>query len=84
MGLRVQCVHSRARFAPREGATAITGLPPRHLDSWLMSPSICRSLLLRGCESRDLAIIEGRFDSAIPEADAAGGRLSTLCDPRNR
>src|SRR5271155_3921394 len=40
VGLRVQSFLSRACFAPRDGATAITGLSPRHLDSWLMSEDL--------------------------------------------
>lgn len=78
-GRRVQSFLSHAYFAPRDGATAITGLPPRHVDSWLMSESRCREVFARGCRLSELAIVEGSFaDQAEP---AAGGRsdFETLC-----
>jgi cobyrinic acid a,c-diamide synthase len=76
--LRVQNFLSRACFTARDGATAITGQPPRHLDSWLMSSELCRRLFLRGVRSADIAIVEGAFAASSPIA--TGGDLATLCD----
>jgi len=79
MGLRVQSFLSRACFVSKDGATAITGLSPRHLDSWLMSEDLCRELFLRGTAASDFALVEGRFAAAVELADAQGGDLETLC-----
>jgi cobyrinic acid a,c-diamide synthase len=78
-GVRVQEFLSRACFPLHDGATAITGQSPRHLDSWLMCPEVCRSLFLRGTRSCDLALVEGCFDSQC-SAEGKGGSLATLCD----
>jgi cobyrinic acid a,c-diamide synthase len=56
----------------------ITGSPPRHLDSWLMSPSACQAAFVRGARSADLSIVEGSF-IACPH-HAIGGQLPLLCD----
>lgn len=74
--LRVQSFLSRACFMPREGATTITGHPPRHLDSWLMSPDLCREVFLRGMRSTDLAVVEGAFGSH--NGPCEGGSLDAL------
>lgn len=78
-GRRVQSFSSRACFAPLDGATAITGQAPRHLDTWLMSPESCRDVLIRGCKSSHLALVEGRFRSALAPECAVGGDFETLC-----
>lgn len=57
--VRVQHFRSRACPAPVELAGQITGLPGRHLDSWLMPPDVCRSLFLRGSRDAELAVVEG-------------------------
>ena len=75
--LRVQDFLSRACSTSRDGATAITGQPPRHLDSWLMPSELCRRLFLRGMRSADIAIVEGTF--ATSHQLAAGGDLARLC-----
>src|SRR5687768_4511534 len=75
-GVRVQSYQSRACFAPIDAVTTITGLSPRHLDSWLMSPEQCRSLFLRSARESDIAILEGRFDDNLSEP---GGKLEPLC-----
>jgi cobyrinic acid a,c-diamide synthase len=77
-GLQVQSFHSRACFPARQAAAAVTGLTPRHLDSWLMSPEMCRDVFLRGAHAADLAVVEGQFDPAMA-ADDGGGKLETLC-----
>jgi cobyrinic acid a,c-diamide synthase len=78
-GLRVQSFLSRACFMPREGATAITGQSPRHLDSWLMPPDLCREVFLRGMRHADIAIVEGTFFDGVSNGGLAGGNLNALC-----
>ncbi len=77
-GVRVQSYRSQACFAPVDAATSITGVNPRHLDSWLMSPEQCRRLFLRSAGQSDLAVIDGQFDSAVNGSNP-GGRLEPLC-----
>ena len=78
-GVRVQSFLSRACFPPRDGATAITGLAPRHLDSWLMCEDACRGIFSRGCCSSDLALVEGCLATASSDCTLEGGNLTTLC-----
>lgn len=78
-GLQVQSFLSRAWFASYHGTATATGLNPRHLDSWLMSPDLCREIFLRGTENCDLALVAGKFASALAEDNGAGGNLDTLC-----
>ena len=66
-GLQVQSFRSRACFAAETETAAVTGLHPRHLDSWLMSPDLCRRLLLRATDHCDIAVVEG---------EAAEGRVA--------
>ncbi len=77
-GLQVQSFFSRACFPTYQVAAAVTGIVPRHLDSWLMSPEMCRELFLRGAQAADIALVEGRFEPAA-DRDALGGKLETLC-----
>jgi cobyrinic acid a,c-diamide synthase len=77
-GVQIQDFLSRACFPRYQAAAGITGLGVRHLDSWLMSPEVCRALFLRGAASADLSIVEGPFDPAIA-AGNVGGRLEPLC-----
>jgi cobyrinic acid a,c-diamide synthase len=76
-GFQVQSFLSQACFPGCHGATTLTGLPPRHLDSWLMSPETCREVFVRGAKSADLALVQGEYDAAVPQQ--TGGRLETLC-----
>ncbi len=78
-GVRVQEFLSRACFPLHDGATAITGQSPRHLDSWLMCAEVCRGLFSARLRSCDLAVVEGCFGSQC-SADEKGGSLATLCD----
>lgn len=78
-GLRVQSFLSHAYFSPRDGATAITGLPPRHVDSWLMSEAVCREVFVRGCRTSELAIVEGSFVTEAAGPGAAASDFETLC-----
>jgi len=86
-GIAAQSFHSRACFEPHDGATAITGFAPRHLDSWLMSDNLCRQAFLRGMRRAEIAIVDGSFaadDSPPCDADGAdqarGGKLDDLCE----
>src|SRR6185436_6363029 len=69
---------SRACFTPHDGAVVITGNAPRHLDSWLMTPDVCRQAFLRKAATADLSIVEGRFDQALTQT--IGGSLDQLCE----
>ncbi|HEX3727720.1 MAG TPA: hypothetical protein VHV08_15805 [Pirellulales bacterium] len=79
-GLRIQNFLSRACFCGPNAALAITGQPPRHLDSWLMSAEQCRASFVRGCASCDLAIVEGQYGPTRARGSQLGGDLETLCD----
>jgi cobyrinic acid a,c-diamide synthase len=43
-----------------------------------MSPELCRELFLRGAQGADVAVVEGKFESAVDRGQA-GGRLEPLC-----
>lgn len=68
-GLKVQTFGARACFTPLCGASALTGLSCRHLDSWLMSHDMCRGMFVRGSRGADLALVDGEFAPPTPEAD---------------
>ena len=78
-GLQVQSFLSRACFARYHGAATASGLNPRHLDSWLMSPELCREIFVRGAQNCDLALVEGQFADAVADENGIGGSLDTLC-----
>jgi len=77
-GLQVQSFLSRAWFAKYLEAGTVTGLNPRHLDSWIMSPEACRTIFRHGAELADLALVEGEF-SGINGTQSSGGTLECLC-----
>src|SRR5580700_1246082 len=62
---RVQHFRTRACPTATEAVGQVTGLPERHLDSWLMPTSLCRSLFARAARSTDLAVVEGTLDKPI-------------------
>jgi cobyrinic acid a,c-diamide synthase len=76
--LQVQHFLSRACFTAWDAVPAITGLQSRHLDSWSMSPEICRELFLRGAGDCDLAIVEGSFVAPGP-GKVQFSQLAPLC-----
>jgi cobyrinic acid a,c-diamide synthase len=78
-GRQVQTFCSQARFTGNEGIAAVTGLNPRHLDSWLMTPETCREIFIRGMAGCDLGLVEGQLHAA-PGVGCAGGQLEPLCD----
>lgn len=77
--MQVQSFLSRACFAHYQSSASITGVQPRHLDSWIMSADACREVFLRNTEHCDLALVEGRFSSSSSEQVAPGGKLEALC-----
>lgn len=51
---------------------AVTGRPSRNLDSWMMGEEAVRTVLAKGCEGADMAVIEGvmgLFDGKQPLSD---------------
>jgi cobyrinic acid a,c-diamide synthase len=75
-GVRIQPYSSRACFCAVDAATSITGVTPRHLDSWLMSAEQCQRLFARTARESDLAVLDGRFN--VPAIEP-GGKLEPLC-----
>ena len=79
-GLQVQHFRSQACFAPFDGVpSSITGLSSRHLDTWSMSPEICREVFFRAASGSDLAVVEGRYQSACESGAGQGSQLDQLC-----
>jgi cobyrinic acid a,c-diamide synthase len=77
--MHVQHFLSRGCFVPLHGASPGGNGGVRYLDSWLMSPEICRELFAYGAGSADLSLVQGRFDGDWPAAEAVGGNLDLLC-----
>lgn len=76
--VQTQLFHSQAIFGPWHCASAICGLSARYLDSWLMSPELCRESFVRSASPADFALVLGCFEPpAVPPAP--GGRLDELC-----
>ena len=63
--LRVQHFRTLACPMSTEFVCQATGLPGRHLDSWLMPDMLCRSVFARGAAGCDLAVVEGMRDPMI-------------------
>ena len=71
---RVQHFRTRACPTVTEAVGQVTGLPGRHLDSWLMPPEVCRALFARSAQAAELSVVEGTLDEPILE------RSYTSCD----
>jgi cobyrinic acid a,c-diamide synthase len=71
---QLQLFRDQARFAPSDGGRGICGQPARHLDSWMMSTSLCRESFSFGSRGSDLALVFGRY--AAPNGSLGGGSLS--------
>src|SRR5437016_504794 len=71
---RVQHFRTRACPTVTEAVGQVTGLPGRHLDGWLMPPSVCRGLFVRAARSAELAVVEGTLEEPVHE------RSCTACD----
>ena len=76
--IRIQTFMHRSCLACMDGTSTITGVAPRHLDSWLMSPDVCRQAFVRGSRHCDLAVVEGNLSGA--ESLLPGGHIEPLCD----
>ncbi len=63
LGWKVQHFRSWACPLNTQVIGPVTGVPGRHLDSWLMPPEVCRVLFQRGAAEADLAIVEGVLDT---------------------
>lgn len=63
---RVQHFRTRACPTATEAVGQVTGLPGRHLDSWLMPVEVCRGLFARSALSSEIAIVEGTLDEPLP------------------
>jgi len=68
---RVQHFRSRACPTTTEVVAVATGLPERHLDTWLMPPGVCQSLFTAGARAASLGLVEGTLDA--PQASALCG-----------
>src|SRR5262245_30958080 len=85
-GVRTQTFFSRACFRAHDGASVISGIAPRHLDSWLMTAAVCRQSFLHAAAPADLALVEGLYDQCGGKAGcggagaAVGGSLDALCE----
>lgn len=70
---------SSCEFAPHDPAKSVLGRSSRHLDSWAMSRSDAIVALARAAGMKDLAIVEGTFDSAQPTENPPASSLDRLC-----
>lgn len=77
LGNQVQVFRYQANFLPCDAVRAITGQGERHLDSWLMPRELCTALFEFGTQGCDLAVVEGRFDTAGQAYDTAGQAYNT-------
>jgi cobyrinic acid a,c-diamide synthase len=69
---RVQHFRSRACPTTTEVVADATGLPERHLDTWLMPPNVCRSLFARGVQAASLGLVEGTLDASTTPTSIGG------------
>ena len=58
-GRKVQGFKIGPDFLDTSFHTAVTGRPSRNLDSWMMPRPRVPSIFASGCESADIAVIEG-------------------------
>ncbi len=77
-GLKIQSFLARSCLVEVDAASTITGVAPRHLDSWLMSRDFCQRTFHRIAQQSDLGVVEGDLSAA--SAAVPGGQLTTLCD----
>ncbi len=77
-GAQVQGFLSKAVFPKHLAVAAVTGRPPRYLDTWLMSRQQCLAAFLRTPKATDVAVVEGAFPGGF-NGPGQGGRLDVLC-----
>ena len=75
---RVQHFRTRACPTPTEIVAHATGMPGRHLDTWLMPPDVCRSLLAGGVRGAHLGVVEGRLDAPSIACESGMGIAGDL------
>ena len=85
-GYRVQSYHARAVYDPCQAATAITGLCPQHLDSWLMSPATLEKIYQRSAAQSDITVIHGSLDTSDsnPQRKQGTHDAESQCSPPSR
>ena len=71
---RVQHFRTRACPTATEAVGQVTGLPGRHLDSWLMPVEVCRGLFARAAVSAEIAVVEGTLGDPVTDISI------TTCD----
>jgi len=71
---RVQHFRTRACPTATEAVGQVTGLPGRHLDSWLMPVEVCRGLFARAALTSEIAVVEGTLNDPLPDTS------TTSCD----
>ena len=57
-GFTVQHFRSVSAFSPVDHVTPVTGVSSRHLDPWIMDPTLCRELFSHTAAAADISIIE--------------------------
>jgi len=81
---RVQHFRSRACPTGTQAVGQVTGLPGRHLDTWLMPEEVLRKLFARGARQAELALVEGTLDDHPPASGRPPydepGRLRPLAE----
>ena len=78
-GLQTQVFHSQAKPVEVDGGKLVCGINSRYLDSWLMSPELCRESFVHGTNGSDLSLVLGRYASARYPDETEGGKLEALC-----
>jgi len=79
-GIRLQSFFCQARLQSCDASAAISGQSQRHLDTWLMSRSMCQEVFSHGMHCSDLGLIEGTFTPSQKCLSTPGGNLDVLCD----
>ena len=59
MGYRVAPFKVGPDFIDPGHHTALTGTPSRNLDSWMLTREMNQHIFARGCQGRDIAVVEG-------------------------
>ena len=84
-GHQVQVFHDQACFANEKFSSdhvsqTICGQCPRYLDSWLMSPSLCRETFAYGMNGADFGLVLGQYGTAASALSPRPASLEPLCD----
>jgi cobyrinic acid a,c-diamide synthase len=79
-GKQVQVFRDQAHFATESVSHSVCGQSPRYLDSWLMSPSLCRETFAYGMSGADFGMVVGHYDRASSTSLSNRASLDPLCD----